>query len=550
MTLNPTWRNRLFAAGAAVAAVWLGIAVANGQLLVPSLIGGGFALFLLARLAPWPLAAVLVIAVNAGYILGNRGFAQLYLSPSVPLLPAEMVLLVGGGLFVVQGAMRRELPFRREALNFAVLAWMGIGVLRIGFDTREYGGLALRDFALVYYAVFFFLAQGLAREARARGAFDTMLRFTCGSLLVLYPVYAQFPDFFFDVLAWRGTPLIYYKGDLVATSLAIGAVLLYLRFEERKRWWQLALALALAGSVLAYNSRAAMLGLGVATGWLLLGGYWRFAAAQAVAGVLGVALILAFAAATRTPWQRTPLFNLYERVVSIADPMGVRTYQGSDTFSKGDNNLYRAVWWRAVFDETMEGNPYLGLGFGHDLAARFVRLYYPDNDEFNVRSPHNVLLTVFARMGAVGLAAFLAIIGLVGVRTWQAVRGGRGGRTGRTSLSGHPALPAPPALPALPAGERLRETGLWCTAWIILTSACLGVVLEGPMGAVVFWTVLGFASGRAAVRRAAVRRAEADATHDAATSAVIGEVISPATLSPAKPALPSAAARPELLPSP
>jgi hypothetical protein len=36
--------------------------------------------------------------------------------------------------------------------------------------------------------------------------------------------------------------------------------------------------------------------------------------------------------------------------------------------------------------------------------------------------------------------------------------------------------------------------GLWCAAWVILVSACFGVVLEGPMGAVVFWTILGLAS--------------------------------------------------------
>jgi hypothetical protein len=30
---------------------------------------------------------------------------------------------------------------------------------------------------------------------------------------------------------------------------------------------------------------------------------------------------------------------------------------------------------------------------------------------------------------------------------------------------------------------------------VILTSACFGVVLEGPMGAVVFWSVLGLANG-------------------------------------------------------
>jgi hypothetical protein len=74
-----------------------------------------------------------------------------------------------------------------------------------------------------------------------------------------------------------------------------------------------------------------------------------------------------------------------------------------------------------------------------------------------------VLLTIFARMGAIGLLLFLAAMSIVAVRTWRAVRAG-------------PEQAAP-----------------WCAIWVIFTSACFGVVLEGPMGAVVFWTLLGVA---------------------------------------------------------
>jgi hypothetical protein len=39
--------------------------------------------------------------------------------------------------------------------------------------------------------------------------------------------------------------------------------------------------------------------------------------------------------------------------------------------------------------------------------------------------------------------------------------------------------------------------GFACIASVVFLSACFGVVLEGPMGAVVFWTTLGMASARA-----------------------------------------------------
>ena len=67
-------------------------------------------------------------------------------------------------------------------------------------------------------------------------------------------------------------------------------------------------------------------------------------------------------------------------------------------------------------------------------------------------------------MGLVGLLALAALVAALAVRTWRAMRNPL---TARTSL------------------------GLWAGVWTIFVSACFGVVLEGPMGAVVFWSLLG-----------------------------------------------------------
>lgn len=465
MTLAPILRTRLFAAGAAVIAVWLSVEIAHGEFFWPTLCAGMLGVFLLARLQPLPLSTLALTAVAVGYVIGNRGFAQLSVSTSFPLLPAELALAFCGGLLLIQSAWRHELPFRRDALNLTLLAWMLAGALRIGFDVREHGFMAIRDFALVYYAAFFFVGQDMGGDERSRRFFLNALMASCAALLPLFLLFERFPDFFLGTLTLRGNPLIFYKGDLAATFVAAGAVLFFLRYEERGGTWRAALSLMLGASVLLLNNRASMLALVVATAWLALRGRWRFAVAQAISGVVAAIVVLLVASALRISWERTPVFGIYERVVSMADPMGQRAYRGGETFNKGDNNLYRTVWWQAVIDETLDGNPYVGLGFGHDLAARFVREYYPESsDEFNVRSPHNVLISIFARMGALGLAAFLVLIGVIAVRTWHAVR-----------VS--PSAAAP-----------------WCVVWTLFTSACFGVVLEGPMGAMVFWTMLGVAS--------------------------------------------------------
>jgi O-antigen ligase len=464
MTLQPAWRTRLFAAGAGLLAVWFGVAIAQQAFFWPAMVAGGLILFALARWQPLPLPTLVLGLAVCGYIVGNRGFAQVMLWPNFPLLPAEAVLMLAGGLLLVQCAWRHELPFRRDPLNLLLVAWIVIGTLRAGFDFREHGLLAIRDFAVVYYAAFFFLAQEAAREAAGRRFLEHVVLVSSGALLAISFFYDRFPQFFFNTLSFRGSPLIYYKGDLVGTFMAVGSVLYFLRYEERRRGWELVLSLALAGAVIATDNRASMLGLFVATVWLLIGRRWKFALAQGVAGVTVAAIILIGASVMNRPFDQTPLFGLYEKVVSLADPTGQRAYRGGETFNKGDNNLFRTTWWNAVLSDTVQTNPYIGMGFGYDLADRFVREYYPESgEEFAVRSPHNVLVTVFARMGAVGLSVLVAVMGVVGIRTWRAVNIGA------------------------------REAAPWCAVWIIFVSACFGVVLEGPMGAVVFWTMLGLA---------------------------------------------------------
>jgi O-antigen ligase len=466
MTLTPTWRTRIAAAIAGVLAIVLGVDVAQGDLLWPALYAGAGAAFFLSRVQPLPLAALLLGGALAGYIAGSRGFAQLSLAGGLPLLPAEFVLLAAGGIVAVQCAWRRALPFRFDALNTTLLVWIAVGAGRLVFDVRTFGFVAVRDFATVYYAAFFFIAQEVARDPVVRRFLIACLRGAIVFVLAAYPFYLQFPEFFVAHLTIRGVPAILYKGDLVGTMLAFGAVVYFVRFERAGRKRDLAGSLALIVGALATNNRASMVGLGIATLWLALARRWRFAAVQTLGGAVGVVLILAAAYTANIPWEKTPVYGLYERVVSIADPLGQRSYESETSLSKGDNNLFRAVWWRAVVDETIEGNPWLGLGFGYDLSDEFVREYFPDpSSEFTTRSPHNVMLTVFGRMGLAGLLPFLAFVAAMAQKTWRAVR-----------------------------RDTADETGLWCASWVILASACFGVVLEGPMGAVVFWSVLGLAN--------------------------------------------------------
>jgi hypothetical protein len=107
-------------------------------------------------------------------------------------------------------------------------------------------------------------------------------------------------------------------------------------------------------------------------------------------------------------------------------------------------------------------------------------------DEFSARSPHNFLVTVFARLGLLDLLVLAVLVALLARRAWR---------------DGRAAAVAAARATHLPGDFVASVAPYWLGAPGILPSACFGVVLEGPMGAVLFWTLLGLGSGVAAQTR-------------------------------------------------
>ncbi len=133
-----------------------------------------------------------------------------------------------------------------------------------------------------------------------------------------------------------------------------------------------------------------------------------------------------------------------------------------------DNNRFRTTWWQAVIEETLTGNPVFGLGFGYNLADEFVRRYFANRgDGFTTRSPHSIWLTIFGRLGFVGLILFTAVIFLIAREAFLTARAVAAGRLPQSVL-------AP-----------------WASMFVLLGAASFGVVLEGPMGGITFWSFVG-----------------------------------------------------------
>ncbi len=496
--MNPRWRNWLVAGGSSALAVWLGWQVAHGTYLLPALAGVIALAAILVRAAGLSADTILVGLLLVGYIVGNRGFAQIMPLPGVPLFPAECGLAAGLGWLLVRSALRHRLPGRSDFLNWALVVWLLLGTTRLVIDVPRYGLGAVRDYAMIYYAAFFFVAQSYAGDRHARRYLIGCLCLAAVSLLPVYFLFQDHPMFFLNRLTLRGVPLIYLKYDLAAAFLAAGSLIVFFAAGGRHRLWAWPLAVSLFLTVAAGDNRASLVGVGVAMLWLLAGRRWTFPAVQVSSTATFLAIVAILAASGTAPWARQDLNRMVEKVASIVSVGGTSNYHGVEELYKSDNNQFRLVWWRTVADETWSQAPLFGLGFGHDLARDFIQTYDLAMDEdFTARSPHSVLVTTFGRMGAVGLAAFLAIIIAMAVSTWRTV------------------------------SDRATDAaavGLWCAAWVILVSACFGVVLEGPMGAVVFWTTLGLAHGTTQEKTAASDPVPASRRQPARAGTSVGSV--------------------------
>ena len=180
-----------------------------------------------------------------GYVIGSRGFAQVRPVSVMPLFLSELGLGIGAALVLMRGALMRRLPLRRDWLNGLLLLWFLLGSGRIFWDVRIFGFLALRDFAMVYYVLYFFVAQSIAGHEPSRRLLNWFVLATFAVLPVTASLAAIFPDFFLSNLLVEGVPLIFYKADLLATFLYAGFLVLLPARDTgwRSDWWRWSLAL-------------------------------------------------------------------------------------------------------------------------------------------------------------------------------------------------------------------------------------------------------------------------------------------------------------------
>lgn len=406
------------------------------------------------------------------YMLAGKGAA--YFSVSVgglPLYVGEIVLAAG---FAIWGLRMLHLPRQVPAALWVLLAWLMLASLHLFSDWKYWGTLAMRDFAAAYYATYAFLMYALMARARTQRIIEgyiwlAPLLAAGGVVTYLLTHMAALPS-----VPGTDVPLLYVKpGDFAMYMMSLLILMLYLRPEiirPRMEWLALctitcaSLGFFLSAIANRGGAIAGMAGLAVAT---LLTRHKK----RIVLLIAAVAIALFILASQ--PWE----FSVAGREVSVDTlKTWVRIALGdrssSLAYQQEGRTVWRLEWWQFIVQDAWSDSHWFwwGRGFGENLG--FATGFFSAEPQTGVRSPHNISLTVLGRMGVPGLALWLTVLVLLLGRLVRSIW--------RARLMNRHAEAA---------------TLIWCLSFITMcvVDAHTDVFLEGPVGAIWFWSAVGYA---------------------------------------------------------
>ena len=237
--------------------------------------------------------------------------------------------------------------------------FMLLGTMRLIIDVRinNFGVnpmTAIRDYATVYYASFYFLAFNICKHQPSRAS---MLKFITVSLAVLIPVYLvlwAFPQIL-DHIMVRGVPLLLPRSDLTGSFMGFACILFFLLGENsaHKPFWMVLSGLSLCVVLLAM-SRATFVAFAAGVALLIICRRTAIVKYLIVFLVAGGIMLTISGLAARGGGEENFTTRLADKAESILDITSGRRYESAVGDISAANNRFRTIWWMTVIDETME----------------------------------------------------------------------------------------------------------------------------------------------------------------------------------------------------
>ncbi|MFQ5682181.1 MAG: O-antigen ligase family protein [Candidatus Binatia bacterium] len=344
----------------------------------------------------------------------------------IPLHVTEIFIGFILGAMVVRRWRKKDAVFKRTPLDLWLGLWVLVGLFELFRGILSHGRvlLAARDFALVYYVIFFYLAREIC--SRWQDVHRLMVAFVAGTILRIgvadwYYVFDvnYRPDRWVDWSTF-GRYMSAINGAYILIAVLIGVTLWQTVLQKRRGI--LFLYLSVAGiSLVLTQSRSLLLALVIGMGVLAISvpvfgalkplAFHRFVVGTLLAGSLLWLMRVGLGPSTPAPFLSPLRFLLTKSATTVRiKPGAAPDWTGTARFR---HDAWLEAWRR------FSANPVFGEGFGkkfefYDTGQR--RWWISD-----VR-PHNTYLTILYKMGVTGLAVFMVIHLVFYLNVYRALR--------------------------------------------------------------------------------------------------------------------------------
>lgn len=354
------------------------------------------------------LRLVLILSLLSAYFIAEHGFMLVRIPPGgqfgVPL--AELTVLAF--VLTFPWDVAKVGSFAQVAPITPLLIWWGFGFTKAAFGFYHHGIWAIRDASHLIDSLFIWIGFVVAATPGFLSAFSRWLRLICNIGVVytlLYPLREQLASWAPKVPAPGGyaAPLL-FSYTAGALMLLTGAVRLVLDGVRVLFLHPIVVpALLVAYALAVFQARTTYLQV-LALIFLLACFRPRVALHTSMGLLAGIVVLFAlFEAGLDINTRLGQKFTLEFIVNHFAAIWG----GNSEGFVSGpaSGTLQRLQWWSKIWsDVTSEpGNLLFGLGYGVPLTE-----FRYHNDTL-VREPHNSTISIFARLGVLGLITFFWI---------------------------------------------------------------------------------------------------------------------------------------------
>ncbi|MCC6433863.1 MAG: O-antigen ligase family protein [Acidimicrobiales bacterium] len=368
----------------------------------------------------WRAVMTLWAVMLYGYALFDKGFAYLHI-PGTPLFIGELALVPVAVLVAVDTRWfhgHRLLPF---AVLGAYCTW---ALVRLAESLPTYRLDALRDSAMWYYAAVAALVVAWFHRSGPAVAFEACIRFAERLMvpLLLWSPVAVLAEraggtTVGPVLPFTGISVLTHKPSNLAPLLTLIALYAWhdehSGFSHRRRvvlfTWAL-IDIAAVGTQTRGGFLAALFGMTVGTLVLPRRQRVRSIARRGIAICLAF-FVVAFALDLKVSAGRDlGVRQLTNNTLSV---VGLNAEDRNDPVrgTLEGNAEWRERLWAAVISKTfLHEHEVSGWGFGPNLGDELG--FENQLGDGSLRSPHNSHLSVFGRLGAIGLVLWLTLWGV------------------------------------------------------------------------------------------------------------------------------------------